>query len=185
MVSLIAGDRLDRAMAPSGAALALFSRLLVWALFAAYVAIYLAGARHVWLTVGAGYAIAVLASMRIIWAFVGAPNGRLAEALHSPARLLVSARHNLRRLALPFLLRLSPARSMVVAIAGLLAYVSVTGTLMTASPLSGSHALLAAHDAGVFALVGAVFLGLVWAILEGAARGERLVRRSFERGNRL
>jgi cytochrome b len=184
MTNPVTAGRLGGVATPSGAALTLFSRLLIWALFAAYIAFYLAGARYLWLTAGACYALAVLVVMRVVWAFVGARHGRLAEALHSPRRLLVTARQNLRRLAWPFPSRLPTARAMVVAIIGLLVYVSATGMLMTASPLSGSHTLRAAHDAGVYGLVGLVFLGLLWAVLEGVAEGESLVRRTFERGGR-
>jgi cytochrome b len=174
----------DATRAP-GVALAPISQLLLWSLFAAYVAVLLAGQRYGWFTMSVGYAIAVLAILRMIWAFVGPRRNRLAEVINSPRRLVARARQNASPWARSLLTRLASPKATVTAFLALLAYVSATGMLMTASPLSGSHVMLAAHDAGVYSLLGLVFLRLTWAVLEGVAFGERLAGNASRRGRRL
>jgi cytochrome b len=157
---------------------------LFWGVLAAFLAIVLAGEKFAWLTGGAAYGVAVLAILRIVWAFVGPRHGAFAEALRAPQRLVVKARQSLRRRAPLFPSGLLTDRTTAAAVVGLLTYVSVAGMFASASHLSGSHAFLAAHDAGLLALVGLVFLRLAGAVLTGVASGERLVQAALKRGRR-
>jgi cytochrome b len=155
-----------------------------WGVLAAFLAIVLAGEKFAWLTGGAAYGVAVLAILRIVWAFVGPRHGAFAEALRAPQRLVVKARQSLRRRAPLFPSGLLTDRATAAAVMGLLTYVWFTGMLASASHLSGSHAFLAAHDAGLLALVGLVFLRLAGAVLASVAAGERHVQAALQRGRR-
>ncbi len=157
---------------------------LFWGVLAAFLAIGLAGEKFAWLTAGATYGVAVLAILRIVWAFVGPRHGAFARALQAPQRLVVKARQSLRRRAPILPSGALTDRATAAAVVGLLAYVSVAGMLASASHLSGSHALLAAHDAGLLALVGLVFLRLAGAVLTSVASGERLVQATLKRDRR-
>ncbi len=144
------------------AAWALLPSPLLWGLFAAFVAFALAGERFASLNAGAFYGVAVLTILRAIWAFVGPRQGARRWA---PLRLS----------------GLLSDKATTAAVVGLATYVSVAGMLATASNLSGSHVFLAAHDAGVVALLGLVFLRFAGAALAGVAAGERLVRAALRR----
>jgi cytochrome b len=153
-----------------------FVRLFHWSLVALFVCAFLTGDEIAWLHIGAGYAIAVLVILRIVWGFVGPRNARFAAFVRPPGEVAAFLRDSLSLKARRYLGHNPAGGAMIVALLGLLTYVSITGMLLTTDAFWGSHALKEAHEAGVYALVGLVFLHLAGVILASVEHGENLVR---------
>ncbi len=84
------------------------------------------------------------------------------------------------RLGAPRRLGHNPAGGyMIVAMLGLLTYLSVTGMMLTTDAFWGSHWLKEAHEAGAYAMVGLVMLHLAGVALASVEYGENLVRAMF------
>ncbi len=153
-----------------------FVRLFHWSLVALFVAAYATGDEIGWLHVRAGYAVVALVALRVVWGFVGPRNARFASFLRSPVEALAFLRDSLR-LRAPRHLGHNPAGgAMILAMFATLAYVSVTGILLTTDAFWGSHAMKEAHEAGVDAMIGLVFLHLAGVALASFEHGENLVR---------
>lgn len=153
-----------------------FVRLFHWSLVALFVAAYATGDEIGWLHVGAGYALAALVTLRVVWGFVGPRNACFASFLRSPVETLAFLRDSLR-LKAPRHLGHNPAGgAMIVAMFATLAYVSVTGVLLTTDAFWGSHAMKEAHEAGVDGMIGLIFLHLAGVALASFEHGENLVR---------
>jgi len=167
-----------------------FVRLFHWSLVTLFVCAFLTGDEIDWLHQWAGYAIAVLVGLRVIWGFIGPRHARFASFLRPPSEVLAFLRQSLR-LGAPRHLGHNPAGGyMVIAMFGLLAYLSVTGMLLTTDAYWGAHVLKAAHEAGAYAMVGLVMLHLAGVALASVEHGENLVRamvtgrkRSADRNN--
>lgn len=156
-----------------------FVRLFHWSLVTLFIVAFATGDEIAGLHIGAGYAIAVLVILRIIWGFVGPRNARFASFIRPPGEVLAFVRQSLR-LSAPRCLGHNPAGgAMIVAMFGLLAYVSVTGILLTTDAFWGSHMMKEAHEAGVYAMAGLVFLHLAGVALASVEHGENLVRAMF------
>jgi cytochrome b len=65
---------------------------------------------------------------------------------------------------------------MILALLGLLTLVSATGILLTTDAFWGSPAMKAAHETGVYALLGLVLLHIAGVALASVEHGENLVR---------
>jgi cytochrome b len=156
-----------------------FVRLFHWSLVVLFVCAFATGDEIAWLHISAGYAIAVLVILRIIWGFVGSGNARFRAFIRPPGEVMAFLRDSLRLKAPRFLGHNPAGGAMVVAMLGLLTYVSVTGMLLTTDSYWGSHAVKEAHEAGVYAVVGLVFLHLAGVLLASIEHGENLVRAMF------
>jgi cytochrome b len=153
-----------------------FVRLFHWSLVALFIVAFATGDEIAWLHIGAGYAIAVLVILRIIWGFVGPRNARFVNFIRSPDEVLQFIRQSLR-LRAPRCLGHNPAGgAMIIAMLGVLTFVSVTGMLLTTDAFWGSHMMKAAHEAGVYTMVGLVFLHLAGVALASVEHRENLVR---------
>ncbi len=153
-----------------------FVRLFHWSLVALFICAFLTGDEIAWLHIRAGYAIAVLVALRILWGFVGSENARFAFFVRPPSEVL-SFLHDSARLKARRYLGHNPAGgAMILALLGLLTLVSMTGMLLTTDAFWGSHLMKAAHEAGVYALVGLVLLHLAGVALASVEHGENLVR---------
>jgi cytochrome b len=153
-----------------------FVRLFHWSLVALFVCAFVTGDEFAWLHIGAGYAIAVLVILRIIWGFVGPGNARFAEFVRPPGEVAAFLRDSLRLRARRYLGHNPAGGAMIVAMLGLLTFVSVTGMLLTTDAFWGAQAMKAAHEFGVYAMVGLVFLHLAGILLASIEHGENLVR---------
>lgn len=153
-----------------------FIRLFHWSLAALFVGAFATGDDITWLHVRLGYAIAALVALRIAWGFIGPRHARFASFLRPPSEILGFLRQSLK-LAAPRHLGHNPAGgAMIIAMLALLTYVSVTGMLMTTDMFWGSHGLKEAHEAGVYVMIGLIFLHLAGVALASVEHGENLVR---------
>ena len=153
-----------------------FVRLFHWSLVTLFTIAFLTGDEIAWLHVWAGYAIAVLVLLRIVWGFGGSRHARFQSFVRRPAEVFEFLRQSLR-LRAPRHLGHNPAGGyMILAMLGLLTYLSVTGMLLTTDAWWGSHALKEAHAAGAYAMVGLVMLHLAGVALASVEHGENLVR---------
>jgi cytochrome b len=153
-----------------------FVRLFHWSLVALFVASYATADEIGWLHVSAGYAILALVILRVVWGVVGPRNARFASFLRSPRETFAFLRDSLR-LKAPRHLGHNPAGgAMIVAMFGVLAYVSATGILLTTDAFWGSEAMKEAHEAGVHVMIGLVFLHLAGVAVASFEHGENLVR---------
>ena len=156
-----------------------FVRLFHWSLVALFGCAFMTGDEVAWLHIGAGYAIGVLVILRIIWGFVGPRNARFAEFVRPPGEVAAFLRDSARLKARRYLGHNPAGGAMIVALLGLLSYVSVTGMLLTTDAFWGSHVIKAAHETGIYALVGLVLLHLAGVLLVSIEHGENLVRAMF------
>jgi cytochrome b len=153
-----------------------FVRLFHWSLLALFVCAFVTGDEIDWLHIRAGYAIAVLIALRIVWGFVGPRPARFSSFLRPPGEVVAFLRQSLR-LGAPRHLGHNPAGGyMIVAMLGLLTYLSVTGMMLTTDAFWGSHWLKEAHEAGAYAMIGLVMLHLAGVALASIEHGENLVR---------
>jgi cytochrome b len=153
-----------------------FVRLFHWSLVALFICAFATGDEIDWLHVRAGYLIAGLVLLRVVWGVVGPRNARFASFLRRPADVVEFLRQSLH-LRAPRHLGHNPAGGyMIVAMLGLLTYLSVTGMLLTTDAFWGAHWLKAAHEAGAYAMVGLVMLHLAGIALASVEHGENLVR---------
>jgi cytochrome b len=156
-----------------------FVRLFHWSLVALFICAFATGDEIDWLHVRAGYLIAILVLLRVVWGFVGPNNARFASFLRRPGEVFEFVRQSLR-LGAPRHLGHNPAGGyMIVAMLGLLTYLSVTGMLLTTDAFWGSHLLKEAHEAGAYAMVGLVLFHLAGVALASVEHGENLVRAMF------
>jgi cytochrome b len=153
-----------------------FVRLFHWSLVALFFCAFVTGDEIAWLHIAAGYAIAVLVTLRIVWGFFGPGNARFSAFVRPPGEIAAFLRDSLRLKARRYLGHNPAGGAMIVALLGLLTFVSITGILLTTDAFWGSHAMKEAHEAGVYALVGLVFLHLAGVVLASVEHGENLVR---------
>jgi cytochrome b len=153
-----------------------FVRLFHWSLVALFICAFVTGEEIAWLHQAAGYAIAALVTLRIGWGFVGPRNARFATFVRPPAEVLSFLRDSARLKARRHIGHNPAGGMMILALLGLLTLVSATGMLLTTDAFWGSHLMKAAHETGVYALLGLVFLHLAGVALASIEHGENLVR---------
>ena len=153
-----------------------FVRLFHWSLAALFVVAFLTGDEIAWLHIGAGYSIAVLVISRIIWGFLGPRNARFAAFVRPLGEVGAFLRDSAHLKARRYLGHNPAGGAMIVALLGLLIYVTSTGMLLTTDAFWGSHVMKTAHEAGAYALVSLVLLHLAGVLLASIEHGENLVR---------
>jgi cytochrome b len=153
-----------------------FVRLFHWSLLALIVCAFVTGDEIAWLHNGVGYAIAALVTLRIVWGFVGPENARFAAFVRPPSEVASFLRDSAQLKARRYIGHNPAGGAMILALLALLVYVSITGMLLTTDGFWGSEAMEAAHEAGVYALLGLVLLHVAGVALASVEHGENLVR---------
>jgi cytochrome b len=153
-----------------------FVRLFHWSLVALVAVALATGDEVEWLHLWAGYAIAALVALRVIWGFVGSRHARFSDFVKPPSEVIGFLGQSLR-LKAPRALGHNPAGgAMIIAMLVLIAFISVTGFMLTTDAYWGSETIKEVHEASAYTLIVLVFLHVAGVILASLEHGENLVR---------
>ena len=153
-----------------------FVRLFHWSLVALVALALATGDEAEWLHVKVGYAIAALVTLRVIWGFVGSKHARFSDFVRPPSEVVRFVGQSLRLRAARFVGHNPAGGAMIVAMLMLIAFISVTGVMLTTDAYWGSEAVKEVHEASAYTLLALVFVHVAGVIVASLEHGENLIR---------